>query len=98
MSETNPPNSDQGEGGEPQERDEDVESKKKDWLDSSDYIFPGLLEVYKEMELEEEKHRQAMGRLQERIEEIKSSEQGQFNKLLTAEGRELQEAVIKALK
>jgi hypothetical protein len=68
------------------------------WLDSYDYIFPGLLEVYKEMEQENEKHRQTMVRLEGRIEEIKSSEQEQFNKLLTAEGKELQEAVVKALK
>jgi len=68
------------------------------WLDSYDYIFPGLLEVYKEMEQENEKHRQTMVRLEERVEEIKSSEQAQFNKLLTAEGKELQEAVVKALK
>jgi hypothetical protein len=68
------------------------------WLDSYDYIFPGLLDVYKEMEQENEKHRQTMVRLEGRIEEIKSSEQEQFNKLLTAEGKELQEAVVKALK
>ena len=68
------------------------------WVDSYDYIFPGLLEVYKEMEQENEKHRQTMVRLEERVEEIKSSEQAQFNKLLTAEGKELQEAVVRALK
>jgi len=68
------------------------------WLDSYDYIFPGLLDVYKEMELENEKHRQTMVRLEERIEELKSSEQEQFNKLLTAEGNDLQQAVVKALK
>src|SRR4030065_1393266 len=39
-----------------------------------------------------------MVRLEDRVEEIKSSEQEQFNKLLTAEGKELQEAVVKALK
>ena len=68
------------------------------WLDSYDYIFPGLLEIYKEMELENEKHRQTMVRLEARIEELKSSEQEQFNKLLTAEGKDLQQAVVKALK
>src|SRR4030043_2003239 len=68
------------------------------WVDSYDYIFPGLLDVYKEMEQENEKHRQTMVRLEERVEEIKSSEQAQFNKLLTAEGKELQEAVVRALK
>jgi hypothetical protein len=49
------------------------------WLDSTDYVFPGLLEVYKEMERENEEHLQTMARLKERIEEIKSSEQAQFN-------------------
>jgi len=74
-------------------REEDM-----NWLDSVDYFFPGLLEVYEEMEREKEKHRQALANLEERIKEIKSSEQGQFNRLLTGEGRDLQEAVIKALK
>jgi len=68
------------------------------WLDSYDYIFPGLLEVYKEMEQEKENYRQTMVRLEGRIEELKSSEQAQFIKLLTSEGKDLQEAVIKALK
>ena len=68
------------------------------WLDSYDYIFPGLLEVYKEMEQENEKHSQTIARLAERIKELKSSEQGQFSRLLIGEGKELQEAVIKALK
>src|SRR4030042_5842234 len=50
------------------------------------------------MDQENEKHRQTMVRLEERTEELKSSEKEQFNKLLTAEGKELQEAVVKALK
>ena len=68
------------------------------WLDSYDYIYPSLLEVYKDMELEHEKHRQTMARLEEKAKEIKSTEQAQFNKLLTADGQELREAVVKALK
>ena len=68
------------------------------WLDSHDYMFPGLLEVYKEMEIEHEKHRQTIARLEERLDEIKATEQAPFNKLLISEGKELQEAVIKALK
>lgn len=68
------------------------------WLEAPDYMFPGLSEVYKEIQQEQEKHRLALARLEERINEIKSGEQAQFNKLLSAEGRELQEAVLKALK
>jgi hypothetical protein len=68
------------------------------WLDSYDYTFPGLLEVYKEMEQENEKHHQTIGRLEERIKELKLSEQGQFGRLLVGEGKELQEAIIKAFK
>jgi len=60
--------------------------------------IPGLLEVYGELDEENERHRQVTARLRERIGEIKSGEQGQFNRLLTAEGRDLQDAVIKALK
>ena len=68
------------------------------WLDSYDYIFPGLLDVYKQMEEEKERHRQSLVHLEQRIEEVKSTEQGSFNKLLTAEGAELREAVVKALR
>jgi hypothetical protein len=98
MSANTPLESEQNNSLPPQEKNQDVEPKEADWLDAPDYIFPGLLEIYGEIEQEEEKHRQAVARLQERAEEIKSGEQGQFNKLLTAEGRELQEAVVKALK
>jgi hypothetical protein len=75
-----------------------AEPQKTDWLDAPDYIFPGLFEVYRELDEENERHLLATNRLRERIEEIKTSEQGQFNKLLTSEGGELQEAVVKALK
>ncbi|MEW5901920.1 MAG: hypothetical protein AB1715_10695, partial [Acidobacteriota bacterium] len=68
------------------------------WLDSYEYIFPGLLEVFKEMEEENERHRQSMRRFEEKIEELKTTEQEPFNKLLTAEGKELQQAVVNAFK
>jgi len=74
------------------------EASEMSWLDTPDYVFPGLLEVYGELDEENERHRQVTARLRERIGEIKSGEQGQFNRLLTAEGRDLQDAVIKALK
>lgn len=72
--------------------------EKDNWLDSYDYIFPGLLNVFKQMEEENERHRQTMRRLEDQIEEIKSSEQEPFNRLLTSQGGELKEAVIRALK
>lgn len=68
------------------------------WLDSSDYIFPGLLDVFKRMEEANARHRQTMRELEEKIEDIKSTEQEPFNKLLTAKGKDLQQAVIKAFK
>lgn len=68
------------------------------WLDSYDYIFPGLLDVYKQMEEENERHRQSLVRLEQKVEELKSTEQASFNRLLTGEGAELQEAVVKALR
>jgi hypothetical protein len=68
------------------------------WLDSYDYIFPGLLDVYKQMEEENERHRQNIALLEERAAELKATEQASFNKLLTGEGKELQEAVIRALR
>jgi hypothetical protein len=98
MSENTPLDSEPSGSLPPQERNQEVEPQEAGWLGTPEYIFPGLLEVYQEIEKEEEKHRQTIARLQERAEEIKSSEQGQFNRLLTAEGRDLQEAVVKALK
>jgi hypothetical protein len=74
------------------------ESDGKAWLDSYDYIFPGLLGVYKQMEEENDRHRQSMLRLEQKIDEIKSAEQDPFNKLLTAQGAELQQAVAGSLK
>jgi hypothetical protein len=68
------------------------------WLDSYDYVFPGLLDIFKQMEEESNRHRQVMHQLEEKIEEIKVVEQEPFNKLLTAEGSELTQAVIKAFK
>ncbi|MFZ2053992.1 MAG: hypothetical protein WAU81_07315 [Candidatus Aminicenantales bacterium] len=70
----------------------------ENWLDSSDYVFPGLLDVFKRMEEENARHRQTMRQLEEKIEDIKSTEQEPFNRLLTAEGKDLQQAVIRALK
>jgi hypothetical protein len=69
-----------------------------DWLDSYDYIFPSLLGVFKQMEEENERHRQNMRRLEDQIEEIKADEQEPFNKLLVAGPAELKTAVIRALK
>jgi hypothetical protein len=68
------------------------------WLDSYDYIFPSLLDVFKQMEEENDRHRQDMRRLEDQIEEIKLNEQEPFNKLLVSQRSELKEAVIRALK
>lgn len=68
------------------------------WLDSYEYIFPGLLDIYKQMEEESDRHRQNLLRLEEKIEEIKSNEQEPFNRLLVAQGAELRQAVVRALK
>ncbi len=68
------------------------------WLDSYDYIFPSLLDVYKQMEEENERHRINMRQLEEKIDEIRSSEQEPFNRLLIAEGEEFAAAVVGAFK
>ncbi len=68
------------------------------WLDSYDYVFPALLDVFKQMEEENTRHRQTMRELEASIEEIKSTEQEPFNRLLVAEGKDLQQAVIMAFK
>jgi hypothetical protein len=71
---------------------------KYSWLDSYEYIFPGLLDIYKQMEEENERHRQNLVRLEEKIEKIKSNDQEPFNRLLIMEGAELRQAVNRALK
>jgi hypothetical protein len=68
------------------------------WLDSQDYIFPGLREVYGQIEQENERHRQGLASLELKLQELKAGEQAAFNKLLTARGPELQEAVVRALR
>jgi hypothetical protein len=68
------------------------------WLDSYDYIFPGLLDVFKQMEVENERHRQTMRELEGKMEEIKAAEQEPFNRLLTSEGKDLKQAAVKAFK
>jgi hypothetical protein len=72
--------------------------EEENWLDSSDYVFPGLLDTFKRIEEEKTRHRQAIRQLEEEIEDIRSTEQEPFNKLLTAQGKDLQQAVILALK
>ncbi|MBN2409356.1 MAG: hypothetical protein JXE07_06420 [Candidatus Aminicenantes bacterium] len=68
------------------------------WLDSYDYIFPALVDVFKQMEDENVRHRQTMRELEGKIDEIKAAEQEPFNQLLIAEGKDLQQAVIKAFR
>ena len=68
------------------------------WLDSYDYIFPALVDVFKRMEEENVRHRQAMRELEEKIDEVKSAEQEPFNQLLVAEDKDLVQAVIKAFR
>ena len=68
------------------------------WLDSYDYVFPSLLEIFKQMEVENDRHRQNMRRLEDQIEEIRAGEQEPFNKLLVAREAELKEAVIRVFK
>ncbi|MGB7294208.1 MAG: hypothetical protein WBC70_01335 [Candidatus Aminicenantales bacterium] len=73
-------------------------NEEKVWLDSYDYIFPALVDVFKQMEDENVRHRQTMRDLEEKIDEIKAAEQEPFNQLLIAEGKDLQQAVIKAFR
>ena len=67
------------------------------WLDSYDYVFPALLDVFKKMEEENSRHRQTLRELEEKVNELKSSEQEPFNQLLVAEGKDLRQAVVKTL-
>lgn len=75
-----------------------AEARERSWLDSPDYFFPSLQEVYRAMDEEKERHRLALLRLEEKAAEIRAAEQEPFFRLLTAEGSELREAVVKAFK
>ncbi len=74
------------------------EAKESGWLHSPDYVFPGLQEVYREMEEEKERHRLAMLRLEEKAAEIRTVENEPFLRLLVSQGAELREAAIRAFK
>jgi len=75
-----------------------MEAKEGSWLESPEYVFPALQEVYRAMEEEKERHRLALLRLEEKAAAIRAAEQEPFFRLLTAEGSELREAVLKAFK
>ncbi len=68
------------------------------WLDGDDYVFPGLREVHAQIEQEKERHRQSIAALENKLQELKAGEQADFNRLLTAQGPELQQAVVRALR
>ncbi len=68
------------------------------WEDAEDYIFPGLRAVYGEIEQENERHRRNIAGLEEKLQELKDGEQASFSRLLTANGPELREAVVWALR
>jgi hypothetical protein len=68
------------------------------WLDAEDYVFPGLREVHAEIEAEKERHRQNLADLERKLQELRAGEQADFNRLLTAHGPELQQAVLRALR
>ncbi|MGQ9673798.1 MAG: hypothetical protein ACUVV5_11840 [Candidatus Aminicenantales bacterium] len=74
------------------------EPEETSWLDSADYVFPGVQEIHQEMDKEKERHRLAMLHLEEKIAEIRKTEQEPFLKLLAGEGPELRDSVIRAFK
>ena len=68
------------------------------WEDAEDYVFPGLRAVYGEIEQENERHRRNIAGLELKLQELKDGEQASFSRLLTANGEELREAVVWALR
>jgi hypothetical protein len=67
------------------------------WLDSEEYAFPGLQELYKEKEEARKKFEQAIAKIDKKIEDLKEKRQAPFQRMLTAEGAELKKSVITAL-
>lgn|GEM_PF-236404 len=67
------------------------------WLDSEEYTFPGLQELYKEKEEARKKFEQAIAKIDKKIDDIKEKKQAPFQKMLISEGTELKKSVITAL-
>src|SRR5512135_2392083 len=68
------------------------------WLDAEDYTFPGIREVHAEIDEENERHERSLAALAQKLQELKAGEQAGFQKLLTARGPELRDAVVQALR
>jgi len=67
------------------------------WLDSEEYAFPGLQELYKEKEEARKKFEQEISKIDKKIEDLKEKKQAPFQKMLIAEGNELKKSVITTL-
>jgi hypothetical protein len=67
------------------------------WLDSEEYAFPGLQELYKEKEEARKKFEQVISKIDKKIEDLKEKKQAPFQKMLITEGTELKKSVITAL-
>lgn len=77
---------------------ETSEEGRVDWLESEEFLFPELKNAFKQKEKEDEKYRQTLAKIDEKIADLKEKEQAVFNRLLTAQGEELREAVVHAIK
>jgi len=66
------------------------------WVESPDYYFPALINVFKEIQEESRRHRETIFRLRNQAEELKKNEQEPFFRLLTSQGEDLKKAVFNA--
>jgi hypothetical protein len=66
------------------------------WLEKEDYIFPSLLEIYRQREEEKKRHEEALRQLDAKFREIKDKDQESYHRLLKSQGRELKQAVVAA--
>jgi hypothetical protein len=77
---------------------EPAEAAAAPWIDHEDYLFPDLKALFVRKDEEKRRHEQALAEIDGQIREMKASGQDEFHKLLTAEGADLNKAVIHSLR
>jgi len=66
------------------------------WMESYEYYFPKLKDIFQQIEQETERYRRNIRLLKDKIEDIKKMEQEPFNRLLKSQAEELKTAVQNA--
>ncbi|MGB9893012.1 MAG: hypothetical protein ACPLRA_01265 [Candidatus Saccharicenans sp.] len=74
------------------------EMEEVDWIDKEEYLFPEIKQLFLKKEEEKKKFEEKIKEIEDQIKNLRATEQGAFNRLLKAEGKELKIAVANAFK